>query len=257
MGSVEARAFGPRLHRLSARYDRTVKADRTNWEARYRGGDRPHDGPPSELLRRWLPKAIPAGRRGPARTALDVATGLGRNALLLARAGYRVDAVDISPTALREAARRARREGLRGIRWIAADLDRWRPPRAHYDVVVNAFFLNRRLFPALRAAVRPGGVIVFETHLARDNDPGNSPPGRRFRLRPGELRRALRGWDMLYVKDGLGRTGRRVLALGRIVARRPATPAHSAGWSRPRGGVTRVRPPRTADRSGSSPGSSR
>lgn len=43
------------------------------------------------------------------------------------------------------------------IRWIAADLDAWRPVRGQYDVVVNAFFLNRRLYPALRAAVRPGG----------------------------------------------------------------------------------------------------
>ncbi|HEV2282904.1 MAG TPA: class I SAM-dependent methyltransferase [bacterium] len=214
-----------------------MKADRTKWEARYRAGSRPHDGPPSGLLRRWLPKAtfpIPmALRRGrpPAvpdrrlrsRTAppraLDVATGLGRNALHLARAGYHVDAVDISPTALREAARRARREGLRGIRWIAADLDRWHPERGQYDVVVNAFFLNRRLFPALRAAVRPGGILIFETHLVADEADG--PAGPKYRLRPGELRRVLRGWDVLYAKDGLCRAGRRMLALGRIVARRP------------------------------------
>ncbi|HKX19613.1 MAG TPA: class I SAM-dependent methyltransferase [bacterium] len=220
-----------------------MKADRTRWEARYRSGDRPHDGPPSELLRRWLPKAMPpVGGTGP-RTALDVATGLGRNALLLARAGYQVDAVDISTTALREAARRARRLGVRGVRWIAADLDRWRPPRARYDVVVNAFFLNRRLYPALRAAVRPGGLLVFETHLIGEDGAEITPRRRRLRLRPGELRRALRGWDVLYAKDGLGRTGRRILALGRIVARRPT--------------ATRARPPRTAGRSGSSPEPSR
>lgn len=198
-----------------------MKADRTKWEARYRSGERTHDGPPSELLRRWLPKAMPPAASTLPRTALDVATGLGRNALLLARAGYRVDAVDISPTALREAARRARHLGLRGIRWVAADLDRWRPPPARYDVVVNAFFLNRRLFPALRAAVRPGGLLIFETHLIGEDGPGSGPRHRPFGLRPGELRRALRGWDVLYAKDGLGRSGRRMLALGRIVARRP------------------------------------
>lgn len=196
-----------------SRYHVAVKADRTKWDARYRAGSRPHDGPPSGLLRRWLPKA-------PAPRALDVATGLGRNALHLARAGYQVDAVDISPTALREAARRARREGLRGIRWIAADLDRWRPARGRYDVVVNAFYLNRRLFPALRAAVRPGGILIFETHLVADEADG--PAGPKYRLRPGELRRVLRGWNVLYTKDGLCRAGRRTLALGRIVARRPA-----------------------------------
>jgi SAM-dependent methyltransferase len=205
-----------------------VKADRAKWEAHYRAGDRPHDGPPSGLLRRWLPRARPDAGPGVARTAsdvrarpraLDVATGLGRNALYLAAAGYEVDAVDISETALREAARRARRAGLRGIRWITADLDRWRPARARYDVVVNAFFLNRRLFPALRAAVRPGGLLMFETHLAGANDAGR--PGRRRRLRPGELRRVLNGWEVLYAQDGVCRDGGRRLALGRIVARRP------------------------------------
>jgi len=196
-----------------------VKTDRTKWEARYRGGDRPHDGPPSGLLRRWLPEPAAPHLTAP-RRALDVATGLGRNALQLARAGYQVDAVDISPTALREAARRARREGLRGIRWIVADLDRWRPPRARYDVVVNSFFLDRRLFPALRAAVRPGGILIFETHLTtRATDGG--PPGQRRRLHPGELRRVLAGWSVLYARDGRCRDRGRTLALGRIVARRP------------------------------------
>jgi len=221
-----------------------VKADRTKWEARYRAGDRPHDGPASGLLRRWLPGAgAAAGREQPRGDAagaaaervrvdppraLDVATGLGRNALYLAAAGYEVDAVDISDTALREAARRARREGVRGIRWIAADLDRWRPARGRYDVVVNSFFLNRRLFPALRAAVRPEGLLIFETHLVGTDD--TRPPGPGRRLRPGELRRVLRGWDVLYARDGLSRDRGRRLALGRIVAKRP--PAPRKGTSR-------------------------
>lgn len=236
------------------RYDRAVKADRTRWEARYRGGDCPHDGPPSTLLHRWLPsltrrrRAARGGSLAPVDTraphargaprALDVATGLGRNALALAHAGYRVDAVDISPTALHEAARRARRAGLPGIRWIVADLDRWRPQRGLYDVVVNAFFLKRRMFPALRAAVRPGGLLIFETHLdAGEHDAG--PADRSRRLRPGELRRILGDWEILYASDGLYRDRGRRMALGRIVARRPVRRlARTAGAARS------VRPPR-------------
>ena len=189
-----------------------MRTERVKWEARYRAGEKPHDGPPSSLLRRWLPRR-PGGR------ALDVATGLGRNAVFLARTGYRVDAVDIAPTGLREAARRARQAGVRGIRWIAADLDRWRPPRAHYDVVVNAFFLKRGLFRVLKAAVRPRGLLIFETHLAISGTDG--APRARVRIRPGELRRAFGDWEVLYARDGLCRDGGRVLALGRIVVRRP------------------------------------
>lgn len=189
-----------------------MRTERVKWEARYRAGEKPHDGPPSSLLRRWLPRR-PGGR------ALDVATGLGRNAVFLARAGYRVDAVDIAPTGLREAARRARHAGVRGIRWIAADLDRWRPPRAHYDVVVNAFFLKRRLFRVLKTAVRPRGLLIFETHLMTSGTDG--APRARRRIRPGELRRAFGDWEVLYARDGLCREGGRMLALGRIVVRRP------------------------------------
>jgi tellurite methyltransferase len=189
-----------------------VRTDRLKWETRYRAGDRSHDGPPSALLQRWLPR-LPRGH------ALDIATGFGRNALLLAGAGYRVDAIDIAPTCLAEAGRRARRRRLR-VRWIEADLDRHRLPRARYDVVVNTFFLKRALFPALRAAVRPGGVVVFETHLHAEAAASrvHSPA---HRLRPGELRRRFHGWEILEHEEGLFTEGGRRTALGRIVARRP------------------------------------
>jgi SAM-dependent methyltransferase len=194
--------------------DAAVKAEGLRWEARYLAGERPHDGPPSDLLRRWAP-AAPEGR------ALDVATGLGRNAIFLAKAGFQVDAVDISSTCLAEAARRARRARV-GVRWIEADLDRYRLPDARYALIVNAFFLKRRLIPVLQRAVRPGGVLVFETHLAGDERDGPRKCSRR--LRPGELLRRFRGWEILELAEGEFREAGRSLLVGRIVARRPRRP---------------------------------
>ncbi len=170
-----------------------MRAEREKWEQRYRTGEGVHAGPPSALLARWAGTA----RRG---RALDVASGFGRNALFLASRGFRVDVVDISPTALREAARRARRRRLR-VRWIEADLDRYPLPRARYDVVVVSFFLRRRLVPALKAAVKPGGLLVMENHLAGpEPDEG---PGPAHRLRPGDLWRWFRGWEILELAEGL------------------------------------------------------
>jgi len=189
-----------------------MRADRVKWEAKYQQGERLHDGSPSGLLRRWLPR-LPRGR------ALEVATGLGRNALFLAKAGYQVDAIDIAPTGLQEAARRARRRGLR-VRWIEADLDTYRLPRARYAVVVNTFFLKRRLLTALKAAVRPGGVILVESHMVSPT-PDSGPRRRAHRLKPGELERRFRGWEVLDVEEGPVKEGGRVWLLGRIVARRP------------------------------------
>jgi len=190
-----------------------MRSERLEWEARYRGGDRPHDGSPSGILRRWLPR-LPRGR------ALDVATGLGRNALYLARAGYKVDAIDISGTGLQRAAARARRRGL-GIRWIEADLDRYPLPERRYAVIVNAFFLKRRLIRALKSAVRPGGVILVESHLAGGPPDDGPRPGSRNRLKPGELRRWFRDWEVLDLEEGRFKEGGRVWLMGRIVARRP------------------------------------
>jgi len=198
-----------------------VRADREKWEQRYRAGERVHDGRPSAVLARWVHLVRP-GR------ALDVATGLGRNALFLASRGFEVDAVDISPTALAKAADLARRRGL-GVRWIEADLDTYRVPPARYDLVVVSFFLTRRLVPALKAAVRPGGLMVMENHLV-----GPAPdegPGPAHRLRAGELWRWFRRWEILELAEGLFTEGGERMWIGRIAARRPHT--HGPRQNRP------------------------
>jgi SAM-dependent methyltransferase len=130
-----------------------------------------------------------------------------------------VDAIDISPTALAHAARRARRRGLQ-VRWIEADLDRYPLPRGRYDLVVVSFFLKRRLIADLKEAVRPGGLLVMENHLAGPTpDPG---PGPSHRLRSGELWRWFAGWEILELAEGLFTEGGDKMWLGRLVARRPA-----------------------------------
>jgi SAM-dependent methyltransferase len=126
-------------------------ADRSKWEARYRAGA--HDATePVPLLARALRHAPAAGR------ALDLACGRGRHAIALARAGYDVDAVDISPTAL--ASGRERAGGL-PIRWIEADLDDFPPEEAAYAVVVWVGFTDEALVPRVLAALQPGGVLVY------------------------------------------------------------------------------------------------
>lgn len=192
-----------------------MRKDREKWDERYGTGERPHDGAPSAFLKRWLPY-LPRGQ------ALDVATGLGRNAVLLARSGYRVDAVDISPVGLDAARRRAARRGVR-VRWIEADLDVWRPPAARYAVVMMAFYLNRNALPRLMQAVKPGGVMMIETHLHRRT---GAPSRSVYRLRPGDLRRQFGAWEILELEEGTFADGGG-WELGRIAARRP--PSRSVG----------------------------
>ncbi len=199
--------------------------DRELWNRRYREGayaDRPH---PSALLAEWLPRLDVAG--DPPR-ALDVACGLGRNALFLARSGWRVDAVDVSDVALSALSARAGSEGL-PVRCLRRDLepDASAPVVdfgvAAYDLAVVFRYTNLALLGPLASALRPGGYLMVEMHLRSDAEvvgPGNP----RFRVEPGALRDAAVGVDVLHCSEGIVEDpdGRRA-ALARLVARRPAT----------------------------------
>ncbi len=153
------------------------------------------------------------------RRALDVACGRGRHALLLAARGYRVDAVDYAVPAL-QAVQRAARERRLDVRCLASDVGAWPLPRARYDLVVVVSFLDRGLWPALRAAVVPGGALLIET-FASDASREPPPMNPDFLLAPGELDEVCRGWA--------------------IVARHAATAMHH-GVTMPRAGVLARRP---------------
>lgn len=185
-----------------------MRSDRTRWDARYAEGDRRHDAGPSPLLLEWLPR-WQAGR------ALDVAAGLGRHALLLARHGWSVDAVDISLEGLRVLSQRARDAAMR-INLVLADFDTFACRPAVYDLIVDTFFLDRRLIPRFWDWLRPGGVVFFETHL---RTPTPADRGK-YALRVHEARRLFARWDLLAYSEGPEDDGARRIDTVRLVARR-------------------------------------
>ena len=114
-------------------------------------------------LRRWLD--VPVGTR-----VLDVGCGVGRWSRRLAARGARVTGIDLSPTMIAEAIRRADAEGIgsrcRFATQNLAELD----AGARFDLVLGVTVLQHILDPAaLRSAMRR-----MTDHLA----PGAMPPGR-------------------------------------------------------------------------------
>lgn len=133
--------------------------------------------------------------------ALDVAAGAGRHSLALARHGLHVDAVDISCQGLRLAQQRAREAGL-PIHFIVADLERPWLPRRKYDALLVSFFLYRPLFPLIRACLRPGGWLVYETLTAEQKfHPHRQPTRPDFLLQPQELQAAFADFDILFYAE--------------------------------------------------------
>lgn len=150
--------------------------------------------------------------------ALDAAAGVANNGRFLARQGLRVIALDISEVALRAALERARQEGF-SLEAAVMDLsDPWLPS-ARFDVIVNFRFLERSTFPVYRQALKPGGLLFFETYVKRV--PGLQGPD--YYLNPGELYSAFRDFEILYWEELAIDTGEEKpkRATARLVARKP------------------------------------
>jgi SAM-dependent methyltransferase len=87
-----------------------------------------------------------------------------------------VTAVDVSPTVLDRARARAREadpEVAARIDWLQADLAKWSPDGAAYDLVSSQHVhlpaaAQPRLVPTLAAAVAPGGTLLVASHHASD-----------------------------------------------------------------------------------------
>jgi 2-polyprenyl-3-methyl-5-hydroxy-6-metoxy-1,4-benzoquinol methylase len=186
--------------------------DRGAWESRHEEGPGATTRPPSAFLAAHL-GSLPRG------SALDVACGEGRHALYLARHGWRVDAIDFARSALVRLQATARREQLT-VHAVQADLEQYPLPHRRYDVVVNVRYLQRSLFDPLKAALRRGGMIVFETFL-RDQQKIGHPKNPAYLLERGELRTRFADFQILSYEEGQWDEEGGPAFLARMLARRP------------------------------------
>ena len=169
-----------------------MRADIARWNDKYRrGGDRRE--PPDSIIAEYA-TLFDGG------VTLDVACGRGRNALELAARGYRTWGIDGSITALVSARRAAAARGVE-LLLVAADLDTIVLPEAHFDLVLVVRYLNRALTPALKAALRPGGLLIHKTfnrnHLS--DTPTFNPA---YLLAPGELAALYADLELVASNDG-------------------------------------------------------
>lgn len=166
------------------------EADRQRWDARHAAADDVVPLPPDAL--RGREDLVPTVGR-----ALDVACGRGGVALWLAGRGLAVDAVDVSSVGLEAGAHRA---GDLAVRWWRHDLDTGLPAgcAGPYDVVVVQRFRDPALYPALVAALAPGGLLVVT--VLSEVDEGQGP----WRAPPGELQAAFADLDVLVHTEADG-----------------------------------------------------
>ncbi len=188
-------------------------ADRERWDAKYAERARPTTiAPPEWLVQQASP--LKPGR------ALDLACGEGRAAIWLAEQGWEVTGIDISPLGLKRAKTLAEERNLT-ISWVAADLDDFSLGSEQYDLITVFRFLDRQLTARIPKALRPGGLVIYETFLSvpgRESERPVQNPA--FRLLPGELPRLFDGLLAMAYEE-VARDGDEV---ARLVARKPPAP---------------------------------
>ncbi len=170
--------------------------DRIRWDEAYQRRANDAYPSPDPLLYPFTPPL----RGGQTAYALDLACGLGQNGLWLAAQGYVVDLVDVSRVALTQARAEAARRDLRDVNYFQHDLDDAGLEPDAYDLIAVFRFLNRSLIPPLRAALKPGGRIVYQTFNTRylSEKPEMNP---NYLLRPGELTGYFGDWRILRASE--------------------------------------------------------
>lgn len=141
--------------------------------------------------------------------ALDVAGGVGRHAIWLAQRGWRVRLVDISEVGIQQAEENAKRTGTAGsISSEVRNLNIMQElGREQYDLVTVFFFLQREIFPALAAALKPGGILIYKTYTAEQKNFSGGPSHPMFLLEPNELLHAFQSLRVLHYHETIREKG--------------------------------------------------
>jgi SAM-dependent methyltransferase len=169
--------------------------------------------------------------------ALDLACGRGRNALFLAEHRRHVTAVDWSGAALDIVEDRAKASKIpvrriqridetkaptcAGIDLLQADLETVALPANRYSVILCVRYLQRSLFPQVCRALRPGGMLLFETHTQAQLDFSGGPRDPAHLLNRGELRRAFPELEVVFYRELRAEQG-----IASLAARKPRSQNH-------------------------------
>lgn len=172
-----------------------IHVDRLRWNRKYSTPGFEPDWAPDVILAEHL-KDLQPGR------ALDVACGVGANALFLAKRGFRVDAIDISDVAIERLRKAATAEGVcDSVHLVLADVHSYPFEVETYDLVLCFRFLARAVLERMKAALKPGGVLLYQSYTTAIR-PRRPELKEAYLLRSGELPDLFSDLDeLLYHED--------------------------------------------------------
>jgi 2-polyprenyl-3-methyl-5-hydroxy-6-metoxy-1,4-benzoquinol methylase len=117
--------------------------------------------------------------------ALDLACGLGSNALFLAKFGLKTDAWDLSPVAI-EKLQQIVLQGNLPLTATQQDLTTLSPITEQYDVIVVSHYLDRPFCKEIVSMLKPEGLLFYQTFTA-EKVSVDGPTNPKFVLSQNEL----------------------------------------------------------------------
>jgi SAM-dependent methyltransferase len=183
-----------------------------DWDRRYREGF--YDGATEahDLVRRFSHLM----QRG--KPVIDIAMGNGRDLLFLAKKGFSVYGLERSAEAIRLAGQAAAGEH-RHVQAIMGDARCLPFKPAAAGCVLVFYFLQREIMAELTRLLAPGGLLLYETFLKRQNTI-DRPRNVRYLLDDAELPGYFRHLDLLFYEEGVFTTGGKQRALARYAGRK-------------------------------------
>ncbi len=172
------------------------------WNQRYGKEEFAYGTAPNDFLVEFARHIKPGGR------VLCLADGEGRNGVWLAAQGHAVTSVDIAAEGMAKAGRLAAEQGV-ALSTEVADLATHDLGLEAWDAIVSIFMhlpsrLRCEVFARAVAALRPGGVVLFEAYAKGQLGRGTGgPPEIDLLVAPDEVAQEFPGCRILHAFHGL------------------------------------------------------
>ena len=146
---------------------------------------------------------------------MDLACGHARNTLHLAQQGLAAVGVDRSMEGLKSGREAAARSNHK-VSLVQADLARFALPANAFSVVICFKYRDPDLYASIRASLRPGGLLIYETYTFEHRQFGRKPLDPAHLLERNELLEAFGDWEIIYYQEVWAGRG-----AASLVARKP------------------------------------